>query len=79
MIEALLARLLSPLGKAIGGLALAAAIVVGAYGLGHHEGRASLAAEIAGDRITILKDGKAIDEKVLAGDDDYLCGVLGGC
>lgn len=62
------------------GAALGVIVVFGpAYLLGRHDGRATLAAEISADRVTILKDGKAIDDAVLAGDDPYLCAVLGGC
>ena len=78
-MTALLSFALSPLGKALGALVLAAAIVGGAYTLGRHDGRAALAAELAADRITILKDGKEIDHEVLGADDDALCALLGGC
>ena len=79
MIAALLEWVLSPAGKALGALLLAGAVIGGAYELGRHNEKVALNARLADGRITILKDGKAIDEKVLSGDDDYLCSVLGGC
>jgi hypothetical protein len=79
VIEVLLEWVLSPAGKAVGGLVLAGTVIGGAYELGRHSEKVALNARLADGRITILKDGKAIDEKVLSGDDDYLCSVIGGC
>lgn len=65
-----------------GALAVAlavAAAMTGIYVKGRADGRAVVAAKLAEDRITILRDGKAIDYEVLAADDDALCGLLGGC
>ncbi|RWE90213.1 hypothetical protein [Mesorhizobium sp.] len=76
---ALLGMALSPVGKAIGVVLLAAALVGGVYVKGRADGRARVLSQIADDRITILKDGKKIDEQVLAADDDALCALLGGC
>lgn len=62
-----------------GALAVAAATMTAVYVKGRADGRAVVAAKLAEDRITILRDGKAIDYEVLAADDDALCGLLGGC
>jgi hypothetical protein len=45
----------------------------------YNMGRQSILARLADDRISILKDGKKIDEEVLSADDDQLCRLLGGC
>lgn len=66
---------MTPLGRAL----LVAILVAAAYLYGRHDGRAGLAAELTSDRITILKDGKAIDNETLAADDPALCDMLGGC
>lgn len=79
MIAALARLALSPVGKALGALLLAGALLGGVYLKGRSDGRALVLARLAGDRITILQDGKAIDEKVLGSDDDGLCALLGGC
>lgn len=76
---ALLGMALSPVGKAVGVVLLAAALVGGVYVKGRADGRAGVLSKLADDRITILKDGKKIDEQVLAADDDALCALLGGC
>lgn len=60
-------------------LLLAALLVAAAYLRGRHDARAAVAAELTSNRITILKDGKAIDNEVLAAGDDALCTLLGGC
>ncbi|ESZ40072.1 hypothetical protein [Mesorhizobium sp. L2C066B000] len=70
---------MTPLGRVILLALLVAVLVAGSYLYGRRDGRAALAAELAGDRITILKDGKAIDNEVLAADDPALCALLGGC
>ncbi|RWI96101.1 hypothetical protein [Mesorhizobium sp.] len=79
MIAALLKAALSPAGKALGALLLAGALIGGVYAKGRADGRASLTAQLAADRVTILKDGKAIDNEALAADDPALCALLGGC
>ncbi|TIL36233.1 hypothetical protein [Mesorhizobium sp.] len=76
---ALLGMALSPVGRAVGVVLLAAALVGGVYVKGRADGRAGVLSHLADDRITILKDGKKIDEQVLAADDDALCALLGGC
>lgn len=57
-------------------LAIAAALTfthIEAY----RSGRASILQKLADDRITILKDGRKIDEDVLGADDAELCRILG--
>lgn len=57
--------------------------VVGALAWSHTQayqaGKSSVLDRLKDDRITILKDGKQIDEKALNADDDGLCAFLGGC
>lgn len=43
------------------------------------QGKQAVLDKLAADRITILKDGKEIDNEVLSADDDALCRLLGGC
>lgn len=63
-------------------LAIAAAIV-GALTFSHiyvyYAGRSSLRNDLLKDRVTILKDGKEVDDEVLQADDNALCELLGGC
>lgn len=40
---------------------------------------AAIQSKLANDRVTILKDGKQIDEKAFTADDSVLCAMLGGC
>lgn len=70
---------LTPTGRRVLLIVLAAVLVALAYWIGRLDGRAALAAELTRNRITILKDGKAIDNEVLAADDPALCELLGGC
>lgn len=42
-------------------------------------GRQSVLDDLKGDKIQILRDGKAIDNEVDLANDDGLCGMLGGC
>jgi len=58
--------------------AVAVALVASHWWM-YAEGRAAILARLASDRITILKDGKEIDNAVLQADDDELCRLLGGC
>lgn len=69
----------TPAGKAACALLALSAVFGAIYMKGRADGRASIADQLASDRITIFRDGRAIDHEVLAGDDDYLCRVLGGC
>lgn len=75
----LIGMLLSPAGKAVGGVLAVLAVAGAIYVKGRVDGRASLLSGLAEDRITILKDGKEIDDEVHAADDAVLCALLGGC
>lgn len=79
MIGLALKLALSPAGKALGAVLAVALVCGGLYLWGHHDGRQAVLDRLAADRITILKDGKAIDHEVLDADDDGLCALLGGC
>lgn len=54
-----------------------------AFGVGYVAGvrnhKASVESKAKDDKITILKDGKKVDEKVLNATDTGLCALLGGC
>lgn len=63
----------------VGALAGASIAFTCGYFIGHSAGKKSVLATLQAQRVTILKDGKQIDEKVLGADDDSLCGLLGGC
>ncbi len=71
--------LLSPLGKALAAVLAVSVINGGIYLYGHQRGSASVLQRLQSDRITILKDGRAIDVEVLGADDPALCDKLGGC
>ncbi|MGI3127594.1 hypothetical protein [Nitratireductor sp. PBL-C9] len=71
--------LLSPLGKALAAVLAVSAIAGGIYLYGHQRGAASVLQRLQSDRITILKDGRKIDEEALGADDTGLCALLGGC
>lgn len=64
---------------AVGGLiVLPFALGIGfVYGVKHQ--KAVFAAQVNEGKIQVLKDGKAIDEKVYNADDSTLCNMLGGC
>lgn len=62
-----------------GAVVLIGLAVGGAYLKGQADGRAVIAEQLQADRITILKDGKKIDDEVLRADDFALCELLGGC
>mgnify|MGYP001413875123 CR=1 FL=1 len=62
-----------------GALAVSGVALGGAYFKGRADGRAAVIERLQSDRITILKDGKEIDDEVLGADDDALCALLGGC
>lgn len=64
----------------MGGAILAAvAIGGGSYLWGYSSGKETILNRLKDDRITILKDGQAVDNEVLAADTDQLCAMLGGC
>ncbi|MBN8241851.1 hypothetical protein JF546_02360 [Nitratireductor aquimarinus] len=79
MFGVVLSFLLSPLGKALAAVLAVSVIAGGIYLYGHQRGSASVLQRFQSDRITILKDGKAIDVEVLGADDPALCDKLGGC
>ncbi len=79
MFGFILSFLLSPLGKALAAVLAASIVGGGIYLYGHQWGAASVLQRLQSDRITILKDGKAIDVEVLGADDSALCDKLGGC
>jgi hypothetical protein len=62
-----------------GVLAFSGVALGGAYFKGRADGRAAVIERLQSDRITILKDGRKIDDEVLGADDDALCALLGGC
>ncbi len=45
----------------------------------YQSGRSAVLDRLKDDRITILKDGRKIDEQALNVDDAGLCALLGGC
>lgn len=63
--------------------AIAVALVGGVLGAtyfkGRHDAASRIEARLKDDRITILKDGRRIDDKVENLDDAGLCVLLGGC
>lgn len=79
MFGYVLSFLLSPLGKALAAVLAVSVIAGGIYLYGHQRGSASVLQRLQSDRITILKDGRKIDEEALGADDTGLCALLGGC
>ncbi|WP_417702391.1 hypothetical protein [Pseudophaeobacter sp.] len=71
--------LLSPLGKALAAVLAVSVIAGGIYLYGHQRGATSVLQRLQSERITVLKDGKKIDEEALGADDTGLCALLGGC
>lgn len=55
------------------------AALVASHWYAYASGRTAILARLASDRITILQDGKEIDNAVLEADNDGLCLLLGGC
>jgi hypothetical protein len=60
-----------------------AVIVLGALGWGYasayKSGKDSITAKLQEDKVIVLQDGKAIDEKVIAADDDSLVCMMIDC
>lgn len=60
-----------------------AVILIGALGWGYasayKSGKDSVTAKLQEDKIIVLKEGKVIDEKVIAADDDALVCMLIDC
>jgi hypothetical protein len=63
----------------VGALAGAGIAFAAGYLVGSSHGRQSVLQSLQSDRVTILKDGKKIDEQAIAADDTALCDMLGGC
>lgn len=59
-------------------VALLAALALG-YGNAYTSGKQSVVTKLQEDKIQILKDGKDVDENVLASDDDSLICLLVDC
>lgn len=60
-------------------IGLLMALFVFVYFKGRNDENIRIANELKEDRITILKDGKKIDDQVLNSDDTGICAILGGC
>jgi hypothetical protein len=60
-----------------------AVIVIGALGWGYasayKSGKDSITSKLQEDKVIVLKDGKAIDQKVIAADDPALVCMLIDC
>ena len=69
----------SPLGRALAGAVAILVVAGGIYLKGRHDGRHAVLQGLQDDRVTVLKDGRAIDDATVLLDDDGLCAVLGGC
>ena len=62
-----------------GAILAAVVLTTGGYVKGRVDGREAILQRLQDDRITILKDGQAVDNTVLGADDNALCSMLGGC
>lgn len=60
-------------------IAYSAALAGTSYTFGRIEERQALTTRLQDGRISVLKDGKAIDNEILGADDSRLCLLLGGC
>jgi hypothetical protein len=78
VIATLAAWALSPAGKVIGGLALAGAVIGGAYAIGRHDGRAAGRADQMADTLAAYEKRKGIDNDIAKLDRVALCVELGG-
>lgn len=63
----------------IGAALTALGLLAWSHSAAYRAGKSSVLSHLQSDRITILKDGKRIDEKVLGANDSALCLLLGGC
>lgn len=79
MISVLAGLAASKAGRAAGAVLVIGLALGGLYLKGRSDGRANVLGQLAAERVTILKDGKAIDDATDLLDDDGLCAVLGGC
>lgn len=75
----MIGRLLTGPQLALAAFCVLAACSGAAYLKGRADGRALVEARLSSDRVTILLDGREIDEHVLAADDAGLCALIGGC
>ena len=60
-------------------IAIIISSIVGAYFFGKSSQKQSMLAAMKDSRISVLVDGKKIDEKIENSSDDELCAILGGC
>lgn len=63
----------------IGAALVALGLLAWSHSAAYRAGASAVLSRLQSDRITILKDGRRIDEKVLGADDSALCLLLGGC
>jgi len=64
---------------AVGGLIVLPLAFGSGYVMGIRYHKATVESRMKDERITILKDGKKIDDQVFNADDSALCAMLGGC
>ena len=74
----MLAFILSPIGKAVGGVLAAVVLVTGFYAYGHHRGAASERQAILSRSVEALRERNATDEQIQGMDAAALCRALGG-
>lgn len=74
----MLAFILSPIGKAVGGVLAAVALVTGFYAYGHHRGAVSERQAILSRSVEALRERNATDEQIRNMDSRQLCLALGG-
>lgn len=73
-----MAFLLSPIGRVLGALAVAASLMGLSWLHGYQRGAASERAAILTRSVEVLRERNATDEKVRNMDDAGLCSALGG-
>lgn len=61
------------------GAGIVVAVLAASHAWTYNAGKNAVLSKLQDDRVTILKDGNEIDEKVLSADDSALCAILGGC
>ncbi len=74
----MLAFILSPIGKAVGGVLAAVVLVTGFYAYGHHRGAASERQAILSRSVEILRERNRVDEQTRNMGSAELCRALGG-
>lgn len=74
----MLAFILSPIGKVVGGVLAAVFLVTGFYAYGHHRGAASERQAILSRSVEALRERNATDEQIQGMDAAALCRALGG-